>query len=107
MTTTEARKLVEAIIQACCSYEEGAINIRQLWCRIRGHRRYMAVQTVKVADDKLATRLLFLLLDVMSWYGEHNELIANSAIRIANHVRIHPTEFMDEWPVSQFWGHDT
>lgn len=96
MPMRKARQLVEKIIQACHSYEQGTINIRQLWCRIRGHQRYTAVQTVKLTDDHLATRLLFLLLDVISWYGDHNELVANSAIHISHYVKRHPVEFVDD-----------
>lgn len=88
-TEEEAKKLAEKMIEACVLFSNGKITFDQLWCRVRGNRRFTAVQMIK--DKELGTMLLYLCLDFLSWKGEQDDLIMESAFRIAATVETERT----------------
>lgn len=80
-TEEEAKKLVEKMIEACVLFANRKITFDQLWYRVRGDRRFMAVQKIK--DGAFGVLLFYLCLDFISWKGDRDDIIMESAIRVA------------------------
>lgn len=77
-------KNIHRMCEACLSYQDNKMTLKQVWYRVRGPKNMRLIQ--EYPDKILGARLLWLYLDFQTWSSKENSIIEESILSVANYL---------------------
>lgn len=76
---------IRRMCESCRAYCEDKMTLKQVYYRVRGHKNFSLIQ--QYPDKNLGTKLLWLALDFQTWYGDRDDIVIQSVMSVAYHLK--------------------